>query len=291
MMSANMQPQVSTVLRKCILQEQPGHASQHYRPYETNYTDDIASKIASTQRGASSTFAPGILRDGATGLIQPSSVTQGELGIANGWGERRAAIFLEIESTSSYGTVREVISGFTDHVGMTATGAIDQRMKIWPNNYIKYRVSTATNSTGVHASASVDQNTQILHGLGQEQNYGLRPTDAFAYMSHQQFDSDVLDPRVSINVAGMTSDRKNTIPSQYLHKVFKGYQEANNDMSGFGGDNYLYNMAADGAAETDPNTYPFFRMMDNACGYFSTCLLYTSPSPRDQRGSRMPSSA
>ena len=24
---------------------------------------------------------------------------------------------------------------------------------------------------------------------------------------------------------------------------------------------------------------------------FSTCLLYTSPSPRDQRGSRMPSSA
>ena len=27
------------------------------------------------------------------------------------------------------------------------------------------------------------------------------------------------------------------------------------------------------------------------CGLFPTCLLYTSPSPRDQRGSRMPSSA
>ena len=26
-------------------------------------------------------------------------------------------------------------------------------------------------------------------------------------------------------------------------------------------------------------------------GIYSTCLLYTSPSPRDQRGSRMPSSA
>ena len=25
--------------------------------------------------------------------------------------------------------------------------------------------------------------------------------------------------------------------------------------------------------------------------YFMSCLLYTSPSPRDQRGSRMPSSA
>ena len=29
----------------------------------------------------------------------------------------------------------------------------------------------------------------------------------------------------------------------------------------------------------------------NANGYFPYCLLYTSPSPRDQRGSRMPSSA
>ena len=28
-----------------------------------------------------------------------------------------------------------------------------------------------------------------------------------------------------------------------------------------------------------------------ACILFDPCLLYTSPSPRDQRGSRMPSSA
>ena len=28
-----------------------------------------------------------------------------------------------------------------------------------------------------------------------------------------------------------------------------------------------------------------------ALGLFKSCLLYTSPSPRDQRGSRMPSSA
>ena len=29
----------------------------------------------------------------------------------------------------------------------------------------------------------------------------------------------------------------------------------------------------------------------HSLGEFSACLLYTSPSPRDQRGSRMPSSA
>ena len=31
-------------------------------------------------------------------------------------------------------------------------------------------------------------------------------------------------------------------------------------------------------------------LVDND-GYYECCLLYTSPSPRDQRGSRMPSSA
>ena len=30
---------------------------------------------------------------------------------------------------------------------------------------------------------------------------------------------------------------------------------------------------------------------NNPAEYIRTCLLYTSPSPRDQRGSRMPSSA
>ena len=35
----------------------------------------------------------------------------------------------------------------------------------------------------------------------------------------------------------------------------------------------------------DPNTISRFRSID------CDCLLYTSPSPRDQRGSRMPSSA
>ena len=32
-------------------------------------------------------------------------------------------------------------------------------------------------------------------------------------------------------------------------------------------------------------------LIDFADQYIKTCLLYTSPSPRDQRGSRMPSSA
>ena len=33
------------------------------------------------------------------------------------------------------------------------------------------------------------------------------------------------------------------------------------------------------------------KLIDHQTKFFTACLLYTSPSPRDQRGSRMPSSA
>ena len=35
----------------------------------------------------------------------------------------------------------------------------------------------------------------------------------------------------------------------------------------------------------------FLREVDSSSVMINACLLYTSPSPRDQRGSRMPSSA
>ena len=58
--------------------------------------------------------------------------------------------------------------------------------------------------------------------------------------------------------------------------------------------------APDGTTVTD-STSTLFAQMDSIAPRrewqseilrgFQTCLLYTSPSPRDQRGSRMPSSA
>ena len=41
----------------------------------------------------------------------------------------------------------------------------------------------------------------------------------------------------------------------------------------------------------DPEKIYFVDSFANEPKYYHVCLLYTSPSPRDQRGSRMPSSA
>ena len=47
----------------------------------------------------------------------------------------------------------------------------------------------------------------------------------------------------------------------------------------------------DGTYDWGEAVKPRDRKYISAVAHFNDCLLYTSPSPRDQRGSRMPSSA
>ena len=75
-------------------------------------------------------------------------------------------------------------------------------------------------------------------------------------------------------------------PSVYLGTIkFLGFEQIfKNALTGMpiGG--------AKGGSDFDPHDASEAEVM-RFCQSFMTCLLYTSPSPRDQRGSRMPSSA
>ena len=46
-----------------------------------------------------------------------------------------------------------------------------------------------------------------------------------------------------------------------------------------------------GPQDDDASVATIHAALDGGINWIDTCLLYTSPSPRDQRGSRMPSSA
>ena len=79
--------------------------------------------------------------------------------------------------------------------------------------------------------------------------------------------SEQLSLDLQILLWNMVKDRDNQLNTDYLH-IFK-LQEDDNMLS-----------------ITHEQEQPAYKLE-----YHYTCLLYTSPSPRDQRGSRMPSSA
>ena len=74
-----------------------------------------------------------------------------------------------------------------------------------------------------------------------------------------------------------------------IHGRYPGSPEIHNDTMNIDGDPFLI------LSERDPAKLPWKELQVDyvieSTGVFRHCLLYTSPSPRDQRGSRMPSSA
>ena len=72
----------------------------------------------------------------------------------------------------------------------------------------------------------------------------------------------------------------------YSQDIFEKYED-NSDVTFVAMQPKMFQMLAKISVDTDdPEAQEFFDMVKSI-----TCLLYTSPSPRDKRQSRMPSSA
>ena len=100
------------------------------------------------------------------------------------------------------------------------------------------------------------------------------PWNIDARVSWRYFsDTENLDP----SAAAPAEILGQTFGNESFVDVFATWQVRENASIGFGVNNVLDN---------DPPVTSFFTTSNG-----NTCLLYTSPSPRDQRGSRMPSSA
>ena len=79
-------------------------------------------------------------------------------------------------------------------------------------------------------------------------------------------------------------------PTESLTIARKAGDDLQQHLNGFQG--YVFSQLAE--TKMDAHVYGILQQIQrtkNSYGCVGDCLLYTSPSPRDQRGSRMPSSA
>ena len=102
--------------------------------------------------------------------------------------------------------------------------------------------------------------------------------------------SATLNNEAEVSFADNDSDPNNPLPIEFDSDLdtipSNDFFGGDNIIDGSGGDEDDHDRAAVPLVTIDPTA----NITEAGCN-FPTCLLYTSPSPRDQRGSRMPSSA
>ena len=221
-----------------LLQETGTYNPMYVRPYVTHVTQEAANiisrRVEETGNISPSTFS------GITGnILAPSSASSGEIPIPNGWSEKRLAFLLTLEATSSISGNRVIyVQGFTDHAGITNTGAIDPNMYFFINSITVVSRNTIQTPMGVQNIDRVIESSQVINGkLFTEYSYnhqgvfGLRPYDIFMAAqtaSHAQAYSNLNDTRVRLDTSANLSKsfRKNNVPTNYMASLTSSYNNS-----------------------------------------------------------------
>ena len=119
--------------------------------------------------------------------------------------------------------------------------------------------------------AEIEERDRIAHEVEKQ----LREDAEFVQLSDRAAIAEAALERAESNLDEVEQDAAKKLPAYDNSKLFRYLQDR-----GFNTDQYTKR--------------GFSRRMDRILAKFigfKHCLLYTSPSPRDQRGSRMPSSA
>lgn len=232
------------------------------RSYIANATADNIEAFRQVTRDGS-TVTPQSVAGVAGQLIQPEGSPSGLAFIENGWGEYRARFMMEVESTSPMGSVVcQLISGYTDYVGYTASGSIDPQMKMYFNNIVSFNRNVINNPTGENATYRTYDASQLLYSSPQFDSQGaylnhrvttLTPGDVVRTIGTQQYgDSGVQDFRgifMSSNIA--KNKRSNGLAAQYLSSTV---QSLSNEL--LKPDNDLFELANRAASKvSEPQLY------------------------------------
>ena len=142
---------------------------------------------------------------------------------------------------------------------------------------IKLSLKAKKNTTVDSISYSIDG--VRLGSTSTLSNYTITPT--VETLGHKKLNATVYTAQGPINVEGKLIILNTTAPKIYSYEIVNRYphqRDAYTQGLEFVGDELYESTGQYGESKLRKVNY-------------TTCLLYTSPSPRDQRGSRMPSSA
>lgn len=272
-------------VRSLIIRDTGTYHEQFYRPYEATSNPGIMKFIA--DRDPQMEMDAVSLSRIAGQFITPSAMPGGNVTIPNGWGEKRLMFFMEVEVGNQFHSSVEIITGYTDYLGASQTGAIDHQMTFYVNGISKVR--TFTNQQG-NVMMNVMANNQVLANINtdsynphtyQSQNlYTMKPSSIIRNVSLRQYDHDtsVRDTTIEVGVNSVFSSRDNASPVRYLANIVSSYQKSQANVDYEGGHTmqnnlkkaYNHSDSIDGRIENSD----FMMVVSGLYNFFSNAFTY-----------------
>jgi len=221
-------------ISKLLLQESGTYNDQMRRRYDTVLQNNTMNMMAERLAGVSEYQAP-LFAGIANQFIAPQATPEKQIDISNGWSERRMRFMMEIEiDLYMGGRIKEVILGWTSHLGISTAGQIDPQMEFFVNSTLQIRETIANTPVGRQTYSSVVDNSHILVDPSWSSIYTaqadtrLRPEDVFTTMSRTHLSGlgKVADGRtMSMNTA-VKSRRSNGSAANYMADILRSHKQA-----------------------------------------------------------------
>lgn len=273
-------------IAKLVLTSTGTYNPQYRRPWNTR-GDGQALKLLGNALDGVSHITPQQLASVANMLVEPQAQPESATPISmvgDGWGGNRLAFMMVIEYTNAVGvTIQEVVSGYTDHYGISMGGAIDPQMVFYVNSVIQLRVSQDTSPFGTQIYSTILDNSQILtdnqfnqHGGAYNPNLGyqIRPEDVFTTMTTSHMDRTKLtDTRVANESQPKKTRREDNMAANYMASVLQGWRQANESTDSTASGYELYEKARGVTSNQPIMRDPFFIQLDRqSSGMLSNCF-------------------
>lgn len=226
--------QFKVELTKALLIYSPPQHEQYYRPLQTNIQGEQMQGIfQATNNGACIT--PVALASIAPQIISPSATPYDKVNIEHGLCQGRYAFFLELTRETPMGVEREIITGFTDHDGVSYGGAIDNYMKFYVNSRTVIAEKSTVGMMGDNISMMMRDNNSVFSPIP-DQPYAqvMRPEDAVAYQHTKLIRNgfsgqQVINTKFNLNRGpARFGDKDHAIPGKYMSDIFTGYMKGSN---------------------------------------------------------------
>lgn len=242
------QTKITLVAAKCF--EVPASNPVFYRPLQFQVSESIISRVVDITHGGQNIDARA-LSQVAPEIVSPSRQPQGELGIANGFGNQRIAVFLNFEVETAGRRYNEVLICYTDRSDFSMSGFINPETVLYVNSHLRLAESTiaipeaygnsrqavANNDNVIRPIAVADASAGgVLNGA-----YTMRPHDLLAgwQVSMRPDNMVVNDPRGDIlsqdvHCLGVASSRDNVSATRMMTKTLNGWNATIASNSGLG---------------------------------------------------------